>query len=161
VGHDADGREIYSHEPMMIVTGVPRRGRDCDDPDDPPVQVDNASTPDAENRRPEGHALRLPKDDPLRAAPYTPAPEPVVSEPRRIRVQIEQPTESNPGGTIAEGFERHSDSPVRVYDTDGNLLGSANLRPGDDIDTVARAVLRQKRAGDFYAPIRYPPSSVH
>jgi len=72
---------------------------------------------------------------------YTPAPEPVVSEPRRIRVQIEQPTENNPSGTIVEGFERHSDSQVRVYDTQGQLLGTDSLRPEDDVEAAAKKLL--------------------
>ena len=77
-------------------------------------------------------------------------------------MQIEQPTESNPGGTIAEGFEQHTDSQVRVYDTDGNLLGSAASRPGDDIEVVARRVLREKkRSTAFYDPIAYPRSALH
>jgi hypothetical protein len=56
-----------------------------------------------------------------------------------------------------EGVERHTDNMVRVYSTDGNLIGSANLLPGDNGDVVARRLLREKCAGsDFYKPLTYP-----
>jgi hypothetical protein len=77
-------------------------------------------------------------------------------------VQIEQPTENNPGGTIAEGYERHADTKVRVYDVRGQLLGGADLKPGDDVDTAAKRSLRDKHgAGRFYDPINYPRGSLH
>lgn len=107
-------------------------------------------------------ALRLPDSDSLRATFAPPDPESEPSERRYICVQIEQPTENNPGGTIVEGYERHTDRRVRVYDTDGNLLGSAPLRPGDDVEVAAKKLLREKHnGGSFYRRINYPRSSLH
>jgi len=35
-------------------------------------------------------------------------------------------------------------------------------RAGDDVLAIARKLLREKcTGGNFYAPLRYPPSSVH
>jgi hypothetical protein len=65
-------------------------------------------------------------------------------------VQIEQPTENNPGGTIAEGYERHTDRRVRVYDVRGQLLGGAGLKPGDDVDTAAKRLLRDKHSASGF-----------
>jgi hypothetical protein len=104
------------------VTGVPRRGRDCPDL---PLQVHKASKPDKEEpRRSEGTALRLPEGHLGRATLPPPEPESEPSERRYICVQIEQPMENNPGGTIAEGYERHADTKVRVYDVRGNCLAA-------------------------------------
>jgi len=50
---------------------------------------------------------------------------------------------------------------VRVYDLKGSLLGTQLVRPGDDVMTVAKRLLRKGAAPSFYAPIRYPPPSVH
>ena len=77
-------------------------------------------------------------------------------------MQIEHPTENNPSGTIVEGFERHTDSQVRVYDTDGNLLGSVRLRPGDNVEAAAKRLLREKHGvGGFYGRINYARGSLH
>jgi hypothetical protein len=144
----------------VIVTGVPRRGRDAPDL---PVQASNASKPDTEKpRQPEPTVLRLPEGHPGRATLPPPEPESEPSERRYICVQIEQPTENNPGGTIAEGYERHADTKVRVYDVRGQLLGGADLKPGDDVDTAAKRLLREKHGGGrFYHPINYPRGSLH
>ena len=77
-------------------------------------------------------------------------------------MQVEAPSQSNPGGRIVEGFERHTDSQVRVYDTDGNLLGSASLRPGDNIEAAAKKLLKEKCGSTgFYGPISYSRRSMH
>src|SRR5262249_2088820 len=109
-------------ELALIITGVPRRGRDTDDPA-PPPPVGKANKADTENPRQEGTALRLPEGDPGRFVPQAPEPETEPSERRYICVQTEQPTEGNPGGTIAEGYEMHTDRRVKVFDMRGQLLG--------------------------------------
>jgi hypothetical protein len=123
------------------------------------VQVHNASKPDAENphRRPEGHALRLPEGDPLRATGTAPdAPELAPSEPLPILIQIRAPDERDVAGVIARGYYRHTDTLPRVYDTEGQLLGTAPLRAGDDVEAAAKKLLREKHsAGGFYGPINY------
>jgi hypothetical protein len=123
-------------ELAVIVTGVPRRGRDAPDL---PVQVHKANKPDKEEpRRSEGTALRLSEGDPLRATLAAPVPESEPSKERRIVVQIEAPSENNPGGVICEGYERHTDRRVRVFDTKGQLIGGADLKPGDDVELTAK-----------------------
>jgi hypothetical protein len=115
----------------------------------------SANAPGGERQ---GEAIRRPEGDPLRSSDAAPSPEPEPSPPRRVVVQVERPTPANPGGTIAEGVERHTDKMVRVYGTDGNLIGSAELRPGEDAATVARRLLREKHArSDFYKPLAYKP----
>jgi hypothetical protein len=43
---------------------------------------------------------------------------------------------------------------------EGVLLGTQPIRPGDDVEAIARRILREKRAASaFYDPIRY--RSVH
>jgi hypothetical protein len=74
---DEQGRELYL-DVDVIVTGVPRRGRDAPDL---PMQASKAKKPDKEEpRRPEGTALRLSPGDPLRASFAPPAPESEPSE---------------------------------------------------------------------------------
>ena len=109
-------------ESRCIVTGVPRRGRDCPDL---PLQVHTASKPDKEEpRRSEGTALRLPEGHPGRATLAPPEPEAEPSERRYICVQIEQPTENKPGGTIAEGYERHTDTRFVSMTCGGSCLAA-------------------------------------
>jgi len=56
-------------------------------------------------------------------------------------VQVERPSTSNPGGTIIEGVERHTDKMVKVYSLDEKLIGSANLLPGQNVNDVARRII--------------------
>jgi len=116
-------------------------------------------TPDG---RPEGEALRLREGDPLRYVPHAPASEETPSDPIPIMATLRAPDERDPAGVIARGYYRHTPSKVRVYDTDGNLLGNAALQPGDAVEAVARRVLREKkRSTAFYDPIAYPRSALH
>ena len=57
---------------------------------------------------------------------------------------------------ITRGYYRHTRTRVRVYDTEGALLGAADLRPGDDVEAAARKLLKEKCADTgFYAPLSY------
>ncbi|HVI67944.1 MAG TPA: hypothetical protein VM910_35995 [Bradyrhizobium sp.] len=157
-----DGRGTYCTRPMTIVTGVPRSGRDTPDPD-PPVKFARQPSPTRKIRA-DNKAKRYAHPRAIRSAATgaAPAPEPVVREPKEIWIQLQAPDERNLAGVIARGVYRHPDSLVRVYDTDGNLLGSAPLRPGDSAEVAAKRLLREKgAAGNFYRPIRYPRGSVH
>ena len=72
------------------------------------------------------------------------------------------PDERDIAGVIARGYYRHTETLVRVYDEQGDLLGTADLRPGDDAEVAAKKLLREKHsAGGFYGPISYPRRSVH
>jgi hypothetical protein len=73
----------------------------------------------------------------------------------RVRVQIEQPSQANPGGAIVEASYSIDDDMLRVYDEDGRIMGSVQLKFGDNPVVAARRILREKRAPDFYRPIRY------
>jgi hypothetical protein len=60
-------------------------------------------------------------------------------------------------GVIVRGYYRHTDTLVRVYDTEGQLLGTAPLQVGDDVEVAARKFLKEKCGGTgFYGPIKYP-----
>ena len=84
------------------------------------------------------------------------------SEPRPILVQIRAPDERDVAGVIVRGYYRHTDTKLRVYDTEGALLGSADLRPGDNVEAAARKPLKEKCGGTgFYAPISYSRRSMH
>lgn len=82
----------------------------------------------------------------------------VESQPaRRLRTQIEQPSEANPGGSVAEGWFKVEGGILHVEDMQGRLLGRQPVRPGDDVEAIARKLLRDKtRGNDFYRPINYP-----
>ena len=84
------------------------------------------------------------------------------SEPRPILVQIRAPDERDVPGVIARGYYRHTDTKVRVYDTEGQSLGTDTLRPGDNVEVAAKKLLREKHsAGGFYGRINYSRSSLH
>jgi hypothetical protein len=51
---------------------------------------------------------------------------------------------------------------LRVEDQRGREY-TVPIKPGDDVETAARKLLRAKHAthGAFYDPVRYPPRSIH
>jgi hypothetical protein len=63
-------------------------------------------------------------------------------------------------GLGARGYCRHTDTKVGVYDTEGQLLGTDTLRPGDNVEVAAKKLLRDS-AGGFYGRINYSRSSLH
>jgi hypothetical protein len=151
-------REIYFEGGIdVIMTGVPRAGRD---PELTSAPASTSPTKTAE-RQPAGSALRLPESNELYAkhAPQ-PRPPPDTSERRYVRTEI-NPTSERDCGAIMEGTFTPDGGTVRVYDLKGSLLGTQPVRPGDDVMTVAKRLLRKGAAPNFYAPIRYPPPSVH
>ena len=79
----------------------------------------------------------------------------------KLVIEIERPTETTPGA-ILEGHYEIDNGKVRVTDAAGRPVGSEEFGPGDDPAVVARRILRGARLGrgDFYGPIRYPPSSI-
>jgi hypothetical protein len=149
-----------SEEPItVIITGVPRCGRD-DDGEAPPI----AKAPEDKTRRVEDFGARQRVSEALLAArrppPSTPAPRPVEpAEPlvaHRIWVQVAPPTERDPGAIIEGSYALTENGVLRVYDADQNLLGTEHLRPGADAGAAARRVLREKKApAQFWNPINY------
>jgi len=76
-------------------------------------------------------------------------------------VTTEPATATSPGA-IAEGSFSVDGTNIRVRNDRGKLVGTAELVPGEDAAVVARRILRGSRAASgFYAPLRYPPPSVH
>ena len=113
-------------------------------------------------RRPEGEALRLREGDPLRYVPHAPASEETPSDPIPIMATLRSSRRTRPAGVIARGYYRHTPTKVRVYDTEGALLGAADLRPGDDVEVAARKLLKDKCGGTgFYGPPSYSRRSMH
>jgi hypothetical protein len=67
------------------------------------------------------------------------------------------PNERNPMGVVIDALFSIDTNIVRVFDTNGRLLGTGAFKPGDDIEAVARRVLREKHnenAG-FYGRLPY------
>ena len=78
---------------------------------------------------------------------------------RRIWVQVRPPIpERGDPGQIVEGYCDVRDGLLYVWnDTDASPIGTARRKPGDDVDVVARALLREKMGKhlSLHAPIKY------
>jgi hypothetical protein len=144
----------------VIITGVPRAGRDNNYT---PPNVSEPPTPSIFDRRSAPREPQAPVvDDVTEKTPAThDAPVERAENPMRcVRTQVERPSDRNPGGAIVEGLYRVEGDMVEVTDMDGRLLGRAPIKPGDDPEVAARRILREKRAASgFYDPIPY--RSVH
>jgi hypothetical protein len=145
-------REVFFEE-LVIVTGVPRPGREPADYA-PPHSAEPPAPAIMSRRGAVSPALQ--EDAPARA----PAVVEEKTPPRRIRATIEQPNERNPGGVIVEAIYRVEGGAVKVEDLEGRLLGTQPITPGDDVEAAARRILREKKVSQFYQPIPYP-RSVH
>ena len=143
---DEQGREVYPSELSVVITGVVRGEGNgyiaaFDEPDDRYIK-----TKPAEKLSP-------------RRPPPTP-PEPLPSSPRypvRCTVRGPDPAKDDPGQIIEASYYMISDTLLSVEDSEGCKLGTAPVRPGDDLVAAARAVIRENhgRHGAFYDPIRY------
>jgi hypothetical protein len=151
-------REVVSCDDP-IITGVPRPGREPENYS-PPISSEPQPTPSIFDRRSAGSAPPFAVSEPQPTAPKQMA-EPSGIEWCRVWATVERPSETNPGGVIAEGLYRVEDGMVKVTDLQGRLLGTQPLKPGDDVEAAARKILREKKASAFYDPIQYPPLSVH
>lgn len=80
--------------------------------------------------------------------------EPADLEEHRIWAQVAAPTDTDPGAIIEASYT-FQDGVVRVYDLDGNLIGTEHLSPDANAAAVARQVLRAKKSPGFWAPINY------
>ena len=158
VRRDAQGREIYprplenGERIAVVITGVPRAGRD--DGYEPPEQPARFATFDK-------------CEPPTANQPKSPAPRPAAqsdaTETRRIVATISPRDERDPG-IIFEGSYKVQFGQVYVYSADGKSLGSLPVAAGDDVELIARRLLRDKLGGgssDFYGAIAYPKLSIH
>jgi hypothetical protein len=138
-------------EPLEIITGVP----DADDnapkgkaKADTALRVDDFSA-----RRQVSEALSaVNKPMPTSPPPASGFEEPAEPlEEHHIWAQVAAPTDTNPGAII-EGNFTFQDGVVRVYDLDGNLIGTEHLSsPNANAAAVARRVLREKKGpSDFW-----------
>jgi hypothetical protein len=134
-------REIYFDE-MVIISGVPRAERDenytrpaVSEPPSPPI-FDRRSSP------------REPRvvDD---ITKKTDAPENPM---HRIWAQTRPPSDGNPGGEIAEGWFKVEGGILHVEDMQGRLLGRQSVSRGENVEAIARKILREKTRNDFWAP---------
>ena len=140
-------RERREEPITCIVTGVP----DPDDDGEVPIANEDKAPRDFHARRRVSEALLAARRPP----PSTPAPRPVESSPPEgpyhVHAQVRGPDERGDAGEIAEGRFTICDGVVRVEDAEGHPLGSEVLRPGDDAKSVARKILREKKApNDFW-----------
>jgi len=154
---------VYDKRAAIIITGVPRAGRDPE----PRVTSAPTGTPPTRivERQPEGVALRVSttlgeRDLYMKEHHPRPAPPPDTSEPRYVRATISPQSEGHPG-ILIEGAYMLSNGTVQVFDMRGALLGTEPVQPGDDIEVVARRLLWKGGAPSFYAPLPYPPESMH
>ena len=80
------------------------------------------------------------------------------SEPRRIRVTVEFPSEEKgtPGAVVEGTYTTSDDGLIRVRDAEGKLLGTQRLKPCDDVEAAARKLLREKCGyNSFHAPLPF------
>jgi hypothetical protein len=148
-------REVIFDEPLVLFTGVPG----CDDDGEPAAKEhETCRVDDFGARRRVSEALNA-VDKPM---PNSPAPasaeEPETLEGHRypIWAQIAPPTDTDPGSVIEGTYTLAENGILRVYDVDGNLLGTEHLAPGADAGAAARRVLREKKApAQFWGPISY------
>jgi hypothetical protein len=153
-----------------IITGVPRSGRD----DDTPRPVSARKSESKSSWKCYQCGTMLPEEGtPHRCEPssgrpkLSPPPQSIQPEPEPerhyIRVEIRPASENDPG-QIIEGRYAVIGSLVQVWDLNGRLLGSGEVRPDEDSKSVARKILRAKSDcgnNNFYRPLRYPNSSIH
>jgi hypothetical protein len=143
-------RELYFEDGIaVIITGVPRAGRDPEDAVERLVarakQTGHPSDPIL------AQAARA------REAPQEPPPPEPELEPERHYVRVEiRPSSENDPGAIIEGSYALIGNLVQVWDLQGKLLGSAAVHPDENPDSVARRILRARRNTGFYDPLPYP-----
>jgi hypothetical protein len=128
VYRDADGREVYPQG--VVITGVPRQGRD----DGLPVPTSTPWPMAVEMKPVERKAPPLPQ----------PAPELPTEGPRHpVRWTARAPDEEkrDPGQVIEASYSI-TGNVLRVYDETDRLLGTDRLQPGDVAAHAARRLLK-------------------
>jgi hypothetical protein len=136
----------------VIITGVPSAGRD----DGYVLPSADTSMAPAMTAR---HADYTEARDRAAALAYKPPPLPrpstkPVVERQYVRASVAPRTDSDPGRVI-EGAFTAVDGVVRVYDAAGRLLATEPFKPGDNVEVIARRLLRAKQDTGFYGPLPY------
>lgn len=149
IGRDELGREVYpgpapsldEHgrpEPrvLKVFTGVPRGGIEADG-----VSLD----PDEQKPMPSFSQREWLERPPVAKAEPELAPALTPSPPRVVRVQIEAPSEREPGGVIMEAAYTVAGGTLTVTDMQARQIGSGYVNPDDDFDAAARRVVLRER----------------
>jgi len=154
---------------LVFSTGVPRAGRDDDAATDNVPAAPRATKNDTSRapfpNRYEPLAESLPKSPPQQsAAPAQPvARVPDMTEARPIKATI-PPKDERDQGIVFFGSYTITGGQVHVADQDGRPLGSLPVGPNDDVELIARRLLKEKMAGnssDFFGRINYPKLGIH
>ena len=74
----------------------------------------------------------------------------------RCTIRRPDPHKDDPGQIIKASYTV-TGSLLNVYDEEGRALGTATVRPEDDLEAAARQVIREKHGKHlrFYDPISY------
>lgn len=127
---------VHGDEIEVIVTGVPR----CADSDRYHGGGLKEDGVELYRRQAAGYSPDI------SPSPEPPPPQPQrPPRPRRIVAQVRECKDGNDPGHIVEGFYDLKDGWVYVWDTsDRSPIGHAPFRPGDQVEAVARKILREK-----------------
>ena len=176
VERDSQGRQIFYGtltedgriDPGidMIITGVPRAGRDDDgevvSSPPPKSRRDDWLCSMCGNRYPSNVTIHhcVPRYE----GPKAPKPRSAAvssDEPwHPLVVQVQAPSETNPGGSVREYRYQVAFGTVRVAERDGRVIGSASLAPGDDAKIAARKIIRECGSGFNSPSLAYRPLGI-
>ena len=126
-------REVV-FEKQVIITGVPRSPR-------------NYETQSADERPDYGSHLKKYDTRPIPPLPKLPeAKVEAPPDPQHVRTEVRQCKNDDDAGEVVEGYYDVRDGQVYVWTVENGSrpLGQAPLRPGDDVASVARRLLREK-----------------
>jgi len=102
-------------------------------------------------------------EPPLATGPKLPPPRsvPDMAEAKRIMATI-APRDERDCGIVFFGSYKVEDRQVHVADQDGRSLGSLPVGPDDDVEAVARRLLREKTvaSSDFFGRLDYRKKSL-
>src|SRR5262249_32017207 len=103
---------------------------------------------------------RYEKPVPLPARPARVVPD--MTEAKKITATIAPIRDERDFGTVIFGSYKVEGGQVHVADQDGRALGSLPVGPDDDVEAVARRLLREKTAAnsDFFGRINYRKRSL-
>ena len=102
---------------------------------------------------------RYEKPEPLPVRPARVMPD--MTEAKKIMATI-APRDERDCGVVFFGSYKVEGGQVHVADQDGRSLGSLPVGPDDDVEAVARRLLREKTAvnSDFFGRINYRKTSL-
>jgi hypothetical protein len=153
--YETDERGELREAITAIITGVPRAGREPEnympppsvEPPAPSIMSRRTPPPVSEPQPAARNAATTDKQ--ITEAP----PSGREAQMHRIWTQTEQPSQANPGGSIIEGRYVVIAGMLEVWDMADRLLGHAPVSPGDNVEAIARRILREKTCADFYRPL--------